>query len=944
MEGSAAAGDDVAMPREVIESHHDGVVRAVLLGIQRLKKQGPDTSRTPAVPADRGAAEGDEDTAEEASTLGASHRALVDGWQKLNTQDIVSRVDAFLACIAEGPPTPWDRVFVSLAVNLRPLLRLHLDCADAVVAAFASFYRACSKLLYVLLRLFRSLVVHGFCVPPESRGKEDGDDGDSQQGGQGDGTGMGEGQGSEDVSNQLEDEEQLLGLQGQDAPEQKDSSEPAPDTGMDMSNDFDGSLQSMEKEEDDGLNDKDEGEEKEEEAEREMGQVGDDDDENVLDEKMWDDEDEGEDSDEDGGEEEKRPEKFEKDAAIDGEQGRTDEVRTKDDDDDDDANEEESGKNDEAAKEDTKEKDAPEPEKGGADDEQDMPGQEDGDGDEPQINAEDDQEYEDHHAGVQPMEDDDGEAGADDEHGDDDDEELAEDMDLGGDDQDAEDGGDEGQEAQPADDVLQPEVVEDEAEDEDDDVNEVQSGTAIDMDVEEEGDGSEDGDNGDEDEKEPARVDMDEEGADSAQQQGATAMEDGDQGQGQGDEDDQDAETKSRPSSGKQEEAPSEEDEEKAPENRPDPDGGGDNNNDDERDVPAKGGSNEEEGTWKHVPQSDEEESKNKANDEQEHEDPRGRSAADENNPLRDPGQVAEDWQRRLDMVEEQLERPDEDKADDAPTVAADEDVNDNDEENNTEKPPPAEGQKYEFAEAGEAHDDQVLAPEKDGAVGEQPTLEEEGQDADEEQQAVAGGQDDGSAETPVDPDHELVGNDDEDKDESGGKDDGVDEDDEASAVNVVPRLLDQQSADQAASSLDVERRRPDASEPRIVSRGNEDQHDEDEEGESKLDGPPLTPEEQSRRMEELRSELKTSLEIWRQKQKEEGSGGSGANGHEIWTKLNHLIGDSPQQLCEQLRLILAPMLASKMQGDYRTGKRINMRKVISFIASNYKKDKIWLR
>ncbi len=37
-------------------------------------------------------------------------------------------------------------------------------------------------------------------------------------------------------------------------------------------------------------------------------------------------------------------------------------------------------------------------------------------------------------------------------------------------------------------------------------------------------------------------------------------------------------------------------------------------------------------------------------------------------------------------------------------------------------------------------------------------------------------------------------------------------------------------------------------------------------------------------------------------------------------------------------------MLATKLMGDYRTGKRINMRKVIPYIASQFKKDKIWLR
>ena len=48
--------------------------------------------------------------------------------------------------------------------------------------------------------------------------------------------------------------------------------------------------------------------------------------------------------------------------------------------------------------------------------------------------------------------------------------------------------------------------------------------------------------------------------------------------------------------------------------------------------------------------------------------------------------------------------------------------------------------------------------------------------------------------------------------------------------------------------------------------------------------------------------------------------------------------------LCEQLRIVLEPQLSQQLQGDYRTGKRLNMKKVISFIASHYRNDKIWLR
>uniref|UniRef100_A0A8B9KTP9 Midasin n=1 Tax=Astyanax mexicanus TaxID=7994 RepID=A0A8B9KTP9_ASTMX len=63
-----------------------------------------------------------------------------------------------------------------------------------------------------------------------------------------------------------------------------------------------------------------------------------------------------------------------------------------------------------------------------------------------------------------------------------------------------------------------------------------------------------------------------------------------------------------------------------------------------------------------------------------------------------------------------------------------------------------------------------------------------------------------------------------------------------------------------------------------------------------------------------------------------------------MWQQYQALTSPLSQQLCEQLRLILEPTQAAKLKGDYRTGKRLNMRKVIPYIASQFRKDKIWLR
>ena len=63
-----------------------------------------------------------------------------------------------------------------------------------------------------------------------------------------------------------------------------------------------------------------------------------------------------------------------------------------------------------------------------------------------------------------------------------------------------------------------------------------------------------------------------------------------------------------------------------------------------------------------------------------------------------------------------------------------------------------------------------------------------------------------------------------------------------------------------------------------------------------------------------------------------------------IWRLYESLTHDLSYTLCEQLRLILEPTRATRLKGDYRTGKRLNMKKIIPYIASEYTKDKIWLR
>ena len=68
------------------------------------------------------------------------------------------------------------------------------------------------------------------------------------------------------------------------------------------------------------------------------------------------------------------------------------------------------------------------------------------------------------------------------------------------------------------------------------------------------------------------------------------------------------------------------------------------------------------------------------------------------------------------------------------------------------------------------------------------------------------------------------------------------------------------------------------------------------------------------------------------------------ANARAYWQLIQSDTNHLSRRLCEKLRLVMEPLVATKLRGDYRTGKRVNMKRIIGYIASGYRKDKIWLR
>ena len=203
-----------------------------------------------------------------------------------------------------------------MCADLRALVRPLLTAADACLIEYTALHKGTTKLLYILTRVFRTLLSRGLCTPVSAReeasgGGDDGgpqqelDGGDGGEDGANDATGMGDAPlsgGEKDVSELIEDEEQLLGLkQDGDAaepppPDDKELGKDEADEGIEMSNDFSGELFDVPEDQAENAGE-DEGEDDAEELDREMGEAGEE--AEAVDEKMWGEDDDDKDTNED---------------------------------------------------------------------------------------------------------------------------------------------------------------------------------------------------------------------------------------------------------------------------------------------------------------------------------------------------------------------------------------------------------------------------------------------------------------------------------------------------------------------------------------------------------------------------------------------------------------------------------------------------------------------
>ena len=771
------------------------------------------------------------DQSEQEWTIGGLQNAYSDLSGLFEFSTILKGISK-LQTIQQEAPSTLRSYFQDLILDLKPSLMYLKETSGEILMELIPYHKSFVKMTYVLSRVFRTLFVEGFCVTGEEKEAEgDGNFQDDVEG-----TGMGQGEGKKDVSDQIEDEEQILGLRGEEEDE-REVPEDQEDNGLEMSNDFEGTMHDI-PEEDQKEEEKEDDDEREE-LDREMGNF-DEEEENVVDEKMW-----GDDSDDKDDKIDKENEKFEKDAAIEDTAANDDEIRGKDEDEEDQEDQnDEKKKNKETAQEFQDDKEEEE---------------------EPFINEDDESKYEESHEPVskQEEEEDDENAAAgfdeDDIKCDDDDEEE-------GDEGDAEEGDEgEGNEDDQEDVQEQTTGADFEQEEEEEEENPVDEMDQMDVNggngmiEEEEEEEEENGPENPNDENDKTSTETTEQ--DSSAAAFGESMDDGGQATVETEMEDaiDEKNTDGKPTTEHTQAKPDTGDEQSGSENKITYDTTG--------------------------------------SDSQSPEQRQEQSQAP--NPYREPDNTTKHWRRRLNVIEpqevdnnEQDSKTTQDRMDDeSATLEHDQTVTASDDQDSFQTLAPTDETSTEPINLQEEEEEDVEAPE---------ALEDVGRKEEESKPELVKMEDSKTSCAPK-------------TDETS-----------AAVTHQTPIEPEMKQEKEKKEKTIVEERETSLSSHFVTNAS---------EWNDSIELKTLSEMERMKLRQDLNASLnlnKTTLDI--------------ALNERRWAQYVGLTCDASQRLCEQLRLVLEPTLRSKLQGDFRTGKRINMRKIIPYIASQFRKDKIWMR
>lgn len=216
------------------------------------------------------------------------HEKLTTDSKMLQLNSLISKVETLLNNYVQFIASKTDVNQVkSVVMRLVPILEQTVLFVQYFITQKVAVHRVSCKMLSILLKIFSDLATKGFCKPSDLDMDEgEGEGGPGKMTG---GTGLGDGEGQKDVSERIENQDQLDDAQrpGEEKKEEdRDCKEE--EKGINMTDDFDAHLQDVDKKEGDNSDN----EEDNEDADKQMGDI--DNAAEKLDQQIWGSEDEEE--------------------------------------------------------------------------------------------------------------------------------------------------------------------------------------------------------------------------------------------------------------------------------------------------------------------------------------------------------------------------------------------------------------------------------------------------------------------------------------------------------------------------------------------------------------------------------------------------------------------------------------------------------------------------
>ncbi|KAJ4391331.1 AAA ATPase midasin [Gnomoniopsis smithogilvyi] len=265
-------------------------------------------------------------TAEEPSWLVQYSDNLVTLAKSLHMDTIVGGIEEIIALLKNvdlHDPTINTAAFSLLAVIV-PVLQQYANTCHETVANQADLHRASSKMALNLGKAFVEIASRGFCTPQEKSDETSGETGNLESG-----TGLGDGEGAEDISKDIQPDEDLTEL-AQEPNKEKDGDIEDQEDAVDMGQEeMEGEMGSAAGDEDDKEGDDKDAEEEEDDMDEEAGDV-DDLDPTTVDEKMWDGDGDDAEKDQKGDQSKGQKKEDEQVAADDHDDGKDDEAQPPD--------------------------------------------------------------------------------------------------------------------------------------------------------------------------------------------------------------------------------------------------------------------------------------------------------------------------------------------------------------------------------------------------------------------------------------------------------------------------------------------------------------------------------------------------------------------------------------------------------------------------------------